>query len=95
MLEELWNRMVARGIDMPRSIYDESSRVVSHLMTYEIARYVFGPEMEFRRRVANDRAIAIALELATGVRSQRELIEKAAAKQKKQVADASVDSDGE
>jgi carboxyl-terminal processing protease len=95
MLEELWKRMVARGIDMPRSIYDESSRVVSHLLTYDIARYVFGPEMEFRRRVADDRAIAIALELATGVRTQRQLLEKATARQKKQVADASVDSDGE
>jgi carboxyl-terminal processing protease len=95
MLEELWKRMVARGIDMPRSIYDESSRVVSHLLTYDIARYVFGPEMEFRRRVAVDRAIAVALELATGVRTQRQLLEKATARQKKQVADASVDSDGE
>jgi carboxyl-terminal processing protease len=95
MLEELWKRMVARGIDMPRSIYDESSRVVSHLLTYDIARYVFGPEMEFRRRVADDRAIAVALELATGVRTQRQLLEKATARQKKQVADASVDSDGE
>jgi carboxyl-terminal processing protease len=95
MLEELWKRMVARGIDMPRSIYDESSRVVSHLLTYDIARYVFGPEMEFRRRVADDRAIAIALELATGVRTQQQLLDKAAARQKKQVADASVDSDGE
>jgi hypothetical protein len=95
MLEEVWKRMVARGIDMPRSIYDESSRIVSHLLTYDIARYVFGPEMEFRRRVANDRAIAVALELATDARTQKQLLEKAAAKQKKQVADATVDSDGE
>jgi carboxyl-terminal processing protease len=95
MLDELWNRMTARGIDMPRMLYDESSRIVSQLLTFEIARYVFGPEMEFRRRVANDRAIAIALELAAGARTQRELLDRAAAKQKKQVADASVDSDGE
>ncbi len=95
MLEDVWQRMVARGVDIPRTLYDESSRVVSLLLTYDVARYVFGQEAEFRRRVANDRAIAVGLELATGVRSQRELINKATAKQKTQVADASDDSDGE
>ena len=51
MLNEVWDRMVQRGVVMDRSIYDEYSRVVSQLLAYDISRYVFGPEAEFKRRV--------------------------------------------
>jgi hypothetical protein len=61
--------------------YDESSHVVSQLLAYDIARFVFGPEAEFRRRVAADKAIAVALELATGVTSEATMLERASAKQ--------------
>lgn len=82
MLEEVWKRMVARGVDIPRMTFDESSRLVSSLLAYDIARYVFGPEAEFRRRVANDRVLGTALELATGISSQSALLDRAAARQK-------------
>lgn len=81
MLEEVWKRMVARGVDIPRMTYDESSHVVSQLLAYDIARFVFGPEAEFRRRVAADKAIAVALELATGVTSEARMLERASARQ--------------
>jgi len=81
MLEEVWKRMVARGVDIPRMTYDDSSQLVSQLLAYDIARYVFGPEAEFRRRVAGDKAIAVALELATGVTSEASMLERASAKQ--------------
>lgn len=81
MLEEVWKRMVARGVDIPRMTYDDSSQLVSQLLAYDIARYVFGPEAEFRRRVAGDKAIAVALELATGVTSEASILERASAKQ--------------
>ncbi|MDP9178523.1 MAG: S41 family peptidase [Gemmatimonadota bacterium] len=81
MLEEVWKRMVARGVDIPRMTYDESSHVVSQLLAYDIARFVFGPEAEFRRRVAADKAIAVALELATGVTSEAGMLERASARQ--------------
>src|SRR5687767_14426889 len=61
MLDEVWKRMVARGVVMDRSIYDESASVVGQLLAFDIARYVFGPEAEFKRRVASDKAIATAL----------------------------------
>jgi carboxyl-terminal processing protease len=48
MREEVWNRMKARGVDIQRSVYDEAESLVSRLMGFEIARYVFGPEAEFR-----------------------------------------------
>jgi hypothetical protein len=82
MLEEVWKRMVARGVEIPRMTYDESSRLVSSLLAYDIARYVFGPDAEFRRRVAGDKVIRDALDLATGIKSQTALLDRAAARQK-------------
>jgi len=82
MLEEVWKGMVARGVDISRITYDDASGLVSSLLGYDIARYVFGPEAEFRRRVAGDRAIGVALELATGATSQAALIDRAAARKK-------------
>ncbi|MEO8575978.1 MAG: S41 family peptidase [Gemmatimonadales bacterium] len=87
MLDEVWKRMVARGVVMDRGIYDESAPVVRQLLTYDIARYVFGPESEFKRRVESDRAIATALEIATGAATQKALLERAEARQKQQLND--------
>jgi carboxyl-terminal processing protease len=84
MLEEVWKQLVARGVDIPRMIYDESSQLVSSLLAYDIARFVFGPEAEFKRRAASDRVIAVALVLATGVKSEAALLDRAAATQKAQ-----------
>jgi len=85
MLDEVWARMSARGVVMDRSIYDQYSGVVSQLLAYDIARYVFGPEAEFKRRVASDRPIKTALEIATGATTQRELLQKALARQQQQL----------
>jgi carboxyl-terminal processing protease len=82
MLDEVWKRMVARGVVMDHGIYDESSDVVRQLLGYDIARYVFGPEAEFKRRVANDKAIKTALELATGASTQDALLKRALARQR-------------
>lgn len=81
MLDEVWTRMVERGVVMDRSIFDEAAPVVSQLLAWDIARYVFGPEAEFKRRVAADRAIKTALEIGSGARTQGELLEKATARQ--------------
>jgi hypothetical protein len=50
---------------------------VSRLLGYEIARSVFGVDAEFRRRSASDAALAKALRLAQGVRSERDLLRRA------------------
>ena len=76
--------MVARGVEIPRMTYDDSAPLVSQLLSYDIARYVFGPEAEFRRRVATDRVIGVGLELITGVKSQTALLDRAVARQKAQ-----------
>jgi carboxyl-terminal processing protease len=84
MLDDLWKRMTARGIVMDKGVYDESSSVVKLLLAYGISRYVFGPDAEFRRRVANDHAIATALSLAAGATTQRALLDRASARQQQQ-----------
>ncbi|MDO8500720.1 MAG: S41 family peptidase [Gemmatimonadaceae bacterium] len=84
MLDEVWKRMVARGVVMDRGIYDESAPVVRQLLSYDIARYVFGPEAEFKQRVAHDRAIATALELTMGATSQQVLLQRALSRQQQQ-----------
>ncbi len=76
MLNELWRRMQARGIDMNRSSYDEASDFVSRRLGIEVAKYVFGGEAEFRRLAEIDPTITAALELARGARDQRELFER-------------------
>jgi carboxyl-terminal processing protease len=89
MLDEVWKRMVARGVVMDRSFFDDAAPVVSQLLAFDIARYVFGPDAEFRRRVAADKAIKAALDIAAGVRTQDELLKKALARQQQQrIADA-------
>ncbi|MGI9078206.1 MAG: S41 family peptidase [Gemmatimonadaceae bacterium] len=78
MLDELWRRMALRGATLPRASYDEGGPIVSRLLGFEIARYVFGQEAEFLRRVRYDRAISAALELTRGATTQQELLAAAA-----------------
>jgi len=70
---------------MDRGVYDESASVVRLLLSYDIARYVFGPDAEFHRRMENDHAIAGALQLAAGVTTQRALLDRAAGRQQQQL----------
>ena len=77
MREEVWNRMKARGIEIPRSVYDEAEPLVSRMIGFDIARYVFGSEAEFRRRASIDKPLQKALQLARGAKSEHDLLRKA------------------
>lgn len=79
MREEIWRRMIARGVEIPRSVFDEAEELVSRYIAFDIARYVFGGEAEFRRRAAVDRALQRALELAHGAHTEQDLLRRAAA----------------
>jgi carboxyl-terminal processing protease len=79
MREEVWKRMKARGVEIPRSVYDDAEPLVSRMLGFEIARYVFGSEAEFRRRASVDKALLKAQELARGAKSERELLRRATA----------------
>jgi hypothetical protein len=60
-------------------VFDDASLVVSRLLSYEIARFVFGPEVEFRRRANDDRALLEAVRIASGARSPRDPLRRVAA----------------
>ncbi|MDP9201450.1 MAG: S41 family peptidase [Gemmatimonadota bacterium] len=79
MREEVWQRMKARGIDIPRPVYDEAEPLVSRIIGFDIARYVFGGEAEFRRRASVDKPLQKALEMARGARTEQDLLRKVTA----------------
>ena len=54
-----------------------AAQLVTRQLTYEIARYVFNQDVEFRRRAADDPVINAALSLAHGARTQRDLFARA------------------
>jgi carboxyl-terminal processing protease len=77
MRDAVWTRMTQRGIDIPRSTFDEAEPLVSRLIGFDIARYVFGSDAEFQRRASVDRPLQKALELAHGSRTESDLLRKA------------------
>lgn len=79
MREEVWRRMKARGVDIPRPVYDEAEPLVSRVVGFDIARYVFGGEAEFRRRASVDKPLQKALELARGAKTEQDLLRKVTA----------------
>jgi carboxyl-terminal processing protease len=79
MRAEVWKRMKERGIDIPRTAYDGAEPLVSRMIGFDIARYAFGTDAEFRRRAAIDKPLQKALDLARGAKSERDLLRKATA----------------
>jgi hypothetical protein len=78
MRDAVWTRMTQRGIEIPRSTFDEAEPLISRLIAFDIARYVFGSDAEFQRRASVDRPLQKALELAHGSRTESDLLRKAA-----------------
>ena len=79
MRDELFRRMVARGIVVTRATYDAASGVVDLLLGAEAARYLFGREVEFRRRAKTDPVMQKAIALLSGARTPQDLLARAAA----------------
>ena len=79
MREEVWQRMKARGVDIPRTVYDDAEPLVSRVIGFDIARYIFGGDAEFRRRASVDKTLQKALDLARGARTEQDLLKKVTA----------------
>ena len=77
MLDEIYRRMEARGVDVPRSTYDGAQPLVSRLFAYEVARYVFGADAEFRRKAADDKVLIAAEQLLGASHSQADALRRA------------------
>jgi carboxyl-terminal processing protease len=74
MREGVWQGMRQRGIDIDRAVYDAAAPLVSRLISYDVARYVFGRAAEQRRIVQDDPMVQRAVELTRGVKTQKDLL---------------------
>jgi hypothetical protein len=63
MRDEVRRRLEAWGVRMADSTYGGGARIVDQQLGYEVARYAFGPDVERRRRVADDAQIGQAVAL--------------------------------
>ena len=74
MRDEVRRRLAARGVVLPDSIYADGEQVVSEQLGYEVARYVFGPDAERRRRVVGDAEVQQAVVLLRGTTTPQALL---------------------
>ncbi|HEY8309671.1 MAG TPA: S41 family peptidase, partial [Gemmatimonadaceae bacterium] len=77
MRDEIYKSMKQRKVDIPRTTYDAAAPLVSRLFSYEVARYVFGADAEFKRKAADDRVLIAAEQLLTASRSQSDALRRA------------------
>lgn len=80
MVEAFRELLERRGITIAREEWEAAGDFVTRLLTYEIARYVFGVQAELRRRLEEDRAVLTARELLAGDVTQRTVLDRAAAR---------------
>jgi carboxyl-terminal processing protease len=74
MCDEIRRRLADHGIVLADSVYRGGERVVSEQLGYEVARYVFGPEAERRRRVVLDTEVQQAVALLRGTTTPQALL---------------------
>ncbi len=77
MLTELLDRVRARGVELPDSVWAGAHDLVGHQLGFDLARYVFGRPAELVRRVRADNQVAAAIQLLLGATTQDELFEVA------------------
>ena len=63
MRDEVRQRLAARGVQMADSTFAAGTKILEQQLGYEVARYVFGPAAERRRRVTDDPQIGQAVAL--------------------------------
>jgi hypothetical protein len=77
MLSELLDRVRARGVEMPDSVWAGATDFISGRFGLELARYVFGRSAELIRRVRADIQVAAAIDLLQSAATQEELLSAA------------------
>jgi carboxyl-terminal processing protease len=76
MRDELYRRLQARGVTVPRAVYDSAAPLVSRALGSQVTRFVFGQRAEFARGLRQDAALTKALELLQGVAMPKDLIDR-------------------
>lgn len=78
MRDAFYLRLVARGILMPRAVFDSARALVSQALAAQVSRYVFGARSEFGRALRQDSTMIRGVQLLRGVQSQKALVERIA-----------------
>jgi carboxyl-terminal processing protease len=78
MRAELLKRMRERGITVDEATYNAASSLIDRVLGYEIARYVFGEQALFMRRLKDDAMMTKARAFARGATTQQQLLDRAA-----------------
>lgn len=74
MRAEVHRRLRQRGVALADSVFVVCEQVVASQLGYEVARYVFGPAAERRRRVTEDGQVQKAVTLLSGTTSPQALL---------------------
>jgi carboxyl-terminal processing protease len=64
MRREVRRRLEGRGVTMPESVFAGGATIIEQQLGYELARYLFGPAAERRRRIRDDVQLGAAIVLA-------------------------------
>jgi hypothetical protein len=73
MVDEVLRRLAAKDVAVDRDTAAGARTLIAQDLGYEISRYVFGRDAEFRRRMGDDRQIQEALRIARRARTPQEL----------------------
>jgi carboxyl-terminal processing protease len=74
MRREIQRRLAQRGVALTDSLVQGAGRLLDNEVGYEIARYVFGPAAERRRRIERDHQIQQAADLVRRTSSPQQLL---------------------
>ena len=78
-LDEFYNRLKAKGVDMTKAEYDAASRYVSRVLEQRIARFAFGDSTAKRRDLPYDAPLRRAIDLLEKGNTQKDLFTLATA----------------
>jgi carboxyl-terminal processing protease len=74
MRDDVFERLKENGLEIGRDTFDIASGYVDEQLGYEIARTVFGPVAEARRRALSDRQMQTAVRLLRRGRTQEQIL---------------------
>ena len=79
MRQQVYDRLKAKGVTMSPATFQAGAPLVDQQLGYEVSRYVFGREAEFRRRAKDDPQVQTAITLLRKAQSPKQLLTLASA----------------
>jgi carboxyl-terminal processing protease len=74
MRKQIYERLKQKGVELTPEEFNGGGRLVDQSLGYEIARYVFGRQAEFRRKAGDDPQVQTALDLLHKAGTPKELL---------------------